>query len=575
MNRNRKFVALLTALLLALSACSIGALAESAPSIYSEPAFVIGMIPMAASTYAAQNFFDASSAISTNGHYQAVGVAVRADGTAFIVLKKHINTNYKEFNRVVVTGGGGSTTVNSPAQSDGLLGSPLTISLPGGSRTLTSDYGFYVVEMGAVGSLTASFTLGMYTGSGGWDIEGLSVSVPTTNYAIGKKVNAAETYAARIGEVVTYAVTVSNTGDLPLTGITVTDTIPAGLDAATIQISEDSVTWTAAAPAGGAVTLASGLSLAVGSAKTYYVKATVVGRPDIGSIVNTARISGLVIPKTDAATVTVGTADAAIKKVVAGGIPDADRLFDFTATVRDGLGNAIIIPASAQGATPAYAVASDGTITFSLKHNETVTLTDLPLGATLNAAEIAADGYTTTVQGASPAIGGGYDATIAANMNPIVFTNTRNVKDVAIAKTVSGNLGDLTRAFPFEATLVDGAGSAITLPAGAGYAVDDDGVITFSLKHGEAVTLPGIPLGAVLTVRETDANGHTATVGGSPVNADGYAITVDGNTDTISFNNHRDALIDTGVALDALPYALLLALAAAGALRLRRRRFDE
>ncbi len=161
--------------------------------------------------------------------------------------------------------------------------------------------------------------------------------------------------------------------------------------------------------------------------------------------------------------------------------------------------------------------------------------------------------------------------------------------DVSVAKLVSGYLGDRSRVFSFEAKVMTTAGSSavydITPPqAGAGYSYDaDTGLYSFNLKHTENVDLAGLPLTAVLWLRETNTADYTITVtsgtgsGSLTYIPEGgwYKIPI---TESISIHveNFKDGIPDTGISLDSWPYFLILALAAAGAatfLIIRRRRY--
>ncbi len=161
--------------------------------------------------------------------------------------------------------------------------------------------------------------------------------------------------------------------------------------------------------------------------------------------------------------------------------------------------------------------------------------------------------------------------------------------DVSIDKLVSGYLGDRSRVFSFEATVITIAGNPavydITPPAsGAGYSYDTNtGLYSFNLKHTESVDLAGLPLTAILWLRETNTADYAITVtsgsGSSSITylPDGgwYKIPI---TEAISIHveNFKDGIPDTGISLDSWPYFLILGLAAAGVatfLIVRRRRY--
>ncbi len=141
--------------------------------------------------------------------------------------------------------------------------------------------------------------------------------------------------------------------------------------------------------------------------------------------------------------------------------------------------------------------------------------------------------------------------------------------DLTITKTVTGNMGDRNKEFSFTVTF-------------------GDTKKTISLAHGESEIIENIPLGATVTVTE-DTTGYTTSytintgkeergtsaewIAEAPINdVEGVEI-----SNTITFTNHKDAVPDTGVLLDSLPYILILAVVAGGVIFtiLRKRRNDE
>ncbi|MDO4619188.1 MAG: DUF5979 domain-containing protein [Lachnospiraceae bacterium] len=76
--------------------------------------------------------------------------------------------------------------------------------------------------------------------------------------------------------------------------------------------------------------------------------------------------------------------------------------------------------------------------------------------------------------------------------------------DLVIKKTVKGNAGEKERLFHFQITLRKGESYAWTRSDGAGGTLQSGG--TISLKHGESVTVSGIPAGTSYTVSEKEAD---------------------------------------------------------------------
>lgn len=144
--------------------------------------------------------------------------------------------------------------------------------------------------------------------------------------------------------------------------------------------------------------------------------------------------------------------------------------------------------------------------------------------------------------------------------------------DVTITKTVTGNMGDRTKQFTIVVTSSQPMGESGATEA------------TFHLSNTQSGTLSAVPVGATLTISETDATGYTVYMsvnGGKPVEASTAQYTISEN-DTkveITIENHKDGYPDTGVLLDSLPYVLILVLIAVIAvfavIRKRRNRDDD
>lgn len=145
------------------------------------------------------------------------------------------------------------------------------------------------------------------------------------------------------------------------------------------------------------------------------------------------------------------------------------------------------------------------------------------------------------------------------------FVN-RTRQTLTVSKTVQGELGDRTKAFPFAASMtLDGQN--IPFPAGTGYTVEN-GRAVFTLRHGESLTFTGLPYGAVVTVTETTHDGYTVT--NSSRGGDSGAVELTGAA-SLQFVNTKHAVPDMGLpAPTALPVFLLAG--ACGALALLRRR---
>ena len=157
-----------------------------------------------------------------------------------------------------------------------------------------------------------------------------------------------------------------------------------------------------------------------------------------------------------------------------------------------------------------------------------------------------------------------------------VFENT--YESLTLAKTVSGNIGDKGKEFEFEIRLTDKDGEDLqngtyrytggTVVDGVTAPVDgtislENGKATVTLKHGQSVTIIGLPTDAKYTIVEKDADAYTTTITAKPTATNSDSRTVSGNlsanaTTTITYNNERNSGPITGIFLDNLPWILAL-----------------
>ncbi len=188
----------------------------------------------------------------------------------------------------------------------------------------------------------------------------------------------------------------------------------------------------------------------------------------------------------------------------------------------------------------------------------------------------------------------GYETVITGDMfSGFTVTNTApDTVDLILTKTVTGNAGDPTKAFPF--TVACEGLTTVTVQNAAGTEVS-----SISLISGEYVILKDLPIGATVTVTETGAAEYTATA-----TLDGTAISsitgnpasggTDDGTRTITFtvpeppssgiskavitNTRTIEIPPTGLGLESAAYLALLGLALAMGVMMaagRRRRRDR
>ena len=196
------------------------------------------------------------------------------------------------------------------------------------------------------------------------------------------------------------------------------------------------------------------------------------------------------------------------------------------------------------------------------------------------------------------------------------FTNTYTTYDLTLAKTVTGNQGDRDKFFKFTVTIsnaVPGTVYDVTIPTtdaptqndleqgdsidnvnldkltvGSAQAPETTGSVTatYYIKHNQSIVIQGLTSDTAYTITETDysTDGYTTTYaidGGEPVTAIATPSennTMNGADHTVTFTNHKQGTVPTGILLETAPYLILGAVVVAGLVVLfatRRRRTRE
>lgn len=163
------------------------------------------------------------------------------------------------------------------------------------------------------------------------------------------------------------------------------------------------------------------------------------------------------------------------------------------------------------------------------------------------------------------------------------FENFYGTYDLTVKKTVSGNQASRNKYFQITVTIIGGANddSYDVDVTDSGYEANPEtiavsggaGASTFYLKHGESITIEGLPSGTKYIVME-DSEGYIATYGVTEGEVTLVDFGTSGSTYTnnnglngdtvVSFNNERDGAIPTGILLTVAPFAALMLLGAAG-----------
>lgn len=194
--------------------------------------------------------------------------------------------------------------------------------------------------------------------------------------------------------------------------------------------------------------------------------------------------------------------------------------------------------------------------------------------------------------------------------------------NVTITKQVTGLLGDTNKEFTFNVSITQKNGADCSAGVKAKKGDRMVSLNSFTLTHGETVTLENVPIGAFIKVTEVTPGEHyTVSATGqngkqngdrdvtftyvavantdtasdadeadlmllsmdedTAVDADGDAVAYDAGTtvrdNQIIVTNHATLIPDTGVLLDTLPYIVILAVVVGGGilLMLRKRRKND
>lgn len=191
--------------------------------------------------------------------------------------------------------------------------------------------------------------------------------------------------------------------------------------------------------------------------------------------------------------VEVKTGSLTVTKTVTGNIGDKNKAFTFTVTLGDTTINGVYGDMEFK----------DGVATFTLKHGKSKTATGLPVGITYTVVETDSEDYQVTAKNASGTISD--DEITAAYYNNRNYIPRVSTGSLTISKTVvSDDDADYSAEFTFIVSLSDAYGSPLmgSFPYSGSKSgsISNGGMIT--LKHGESITITGLPSGATYSVTE-------------------------------------------------------------------------
>lgn len=276
------------------------------------------------------------------------------------------------------------------------------------------------------------------------------------------------------------------------------------------------------------ITEQSGDEAALTFSKVAYRATVTVTDNGAGKLLAKTKIAQLTDDAGDAAertveaavfTNTAKTGSLTVKKTVVGG--DSQREFGFAVTLADGDGE----PVSGTFGKGEHAVTfAGGKATFTLKDGEEKTIAGLPVGARYTVTEDAAEGYTTTVNGAD---GSKAEGAVTEDGATVAFTNTYGTategRDVSTAglftKTLEGRDWAEGDSFQFALTGEDGA----PMPEGSADGSKTVSVTAAGTKAGDRVAFDFGPIR--YTLNDIKDAGFVE-VGGKRVRAKTFTYTV-------------------------------------------------
>lgn len=215
---------------------------------------------------------------------------------------------------------------------------------------------------------------------------------------------------------------------------------------------------------------------------------------------------------------------------------------------------------------------AEGTYKFKITENQPAAGTQTSIRYDTHTTEVTVT-VTKDVNGILTATAAYDNGDDGAETQKATFTN--RLESLTLSKTVTGSLGDRDKLFDFTITLKQGdaavtgtfsyiggtvSGTTGTAPAGGELEFDSEGKAKIQLKHGQSITLLGLPVDATYTITETDdQDGYTTTI--TTNNVPETSKTTNGTlsatqTMNIAFTNTRETTVPTGVMVDSFPWLM-------------------
>lgn len=257
----------------------------------------------------------------------------------------------------------------------------------------------------------------------------------------------------------------------------------------------------------------------------------------------------------------ISTGAIKVTKVVEGEKAETDKAFKFSITLqKDGQPVTGVYNLDSKAGTKTGTIALDenGKASFELKHNESIVISGLPIGASYEIAENPYKYYTASDEGK-------YSGVIPEGTAEVNVVNThKEMYSISVTKTVRGNQGDKTKEFDFVLKLT--ARDGIELPAAVEYKKGKEngkinltnGEAAFKLAHGEKITFKDLPAGIGYEVTESGAEND-----GYTVNSENASGIVKADMD-VSFVNTKNVGIPTSSMTNTIVMLLIVCIAICG-----------
>lgn len=232
-----------------------------------------------------------------------------------------------------------------------------------------------------------------------------------------------------------------------------------------------------------------------------------------------------------------------IRKTVDGTEADLNQAFRFHLSFSD-LTSLDGVTVSGAGTAERDTMQPNTSYFVTLSNGQEITFSNLPAGTRYEITEEDTD-YTVTssLKNAQGIITTGTKTLsgiiTASGIDEVQFNNHKGdiqPGNLTISKVVSGNRSSTQRDFTFTVTLRDANGNLLagTYPyTGSHEGNVENGTATFPLRHGQSITISGLPAGTAYEVSE-EAGDYSPTV------SNGSGTITAGTTITAAFDNYRN-----------------------------------